>query len=138
MASWGVNFICTNKLHPFLIQNEKEEPIPVKCSSFNLNNGISKCKIDENINLIDNEIYNIYYSENIYNISEDIVEIPIGEFKYIDTNIRNKVYYAIEYFNFTNGIIRLHISNVLKMNEKISGEIGPAYDNVAECYIYKF
>lgn len=138
VASWGVNFICTNKLHPFLIPNEKEEPIPVKCSPLDLNNGISKCKIGENIKLIDNEIYNIYYSTNIYNISEDIVEVPIGEFKYIDTYINNKSYYSIEHLNYKDGIIRLRISNILKMNEKISGEIGPAYDNVADCYIYNF
>ena len=138
VASWGVNFICTNKLHPFLIKNEKEEPIIVSCSTLETNNGDSKCKIDENAKLIDNEIYNIYYTTNIYNSSEDIIEEPIGELKYIDTNKNHKLYYSIENFDFKIGLIRLKTSKIIKKNEEIFGEIGPSYDNVAECFTYNF
>ena len=138
MASWGVNFITTNKLHPFLIKNIKEEPIAVRCSSLDIKNGLSRCKIDEDIKLIDNEVYNIYYSNNIYNISEDIIEEPIGELNYINTNNDNKLYYTVENFDLKNGIIQLTTSNIIKLKEEIVGEISPAYDNVAECYKYNF
>ena len=121
-----------------MMKNIREEPIIVKCSLLESNIRISKCKIDENTKLIDNEMYNIYFSKNIYNISEDIVEDPIGEFRYINTNIFKRLFYEIKYFNFTEGKIELKISEILKKNEKIFGFIGPDYDNVAECYKYKF
>ena len=125
VISWGVNFICTNKLEPFLMKNEKEEPIVVFCNYSEKEIGLSQCQIDENINLIDNEIYNIYYSTNIYNISEGVVEEPIGEFKYIDSNSLNPLYYEVNYFNFKEGIIRLKTSNIVKKNEIIKGLVGP-------------
>ena len=138
IASWGVNFICTNQLHPFLIKNYKEEPIVVKCSALESDNEISKCKIDENSKLMDNEIYKIYYTTNIHNISENIIEESIGEIKYIDTNENNKLYYNIENFDFKKGLIQLKTSNIVKKSESIIGEVGPSYDNVAECFIYTF
>ena len=138
VISWGVNFICTNKIHPFLMKNDKEEPIIASCILSDHEEGVSECVIDDYFNLIDNEIYNVYYSKNIYNISEDIIEEPIGEFKYVDTNLLDELYYEITLFDFTNGIIKLNTSNVVKKGEKIMGLVGPAYDNVAECYLYKF
>jgi len=138
VTSWGVNFICTNKLHSFLMKNVKEEPIQVKCISSQDNYRISICKLDENINLIDNEVYNIYYSSNIYNITNHIVEIPIGEFKYVNTNLFNQLYYKLTYFDFKKGIIMLTTSNSIRLNKKIIGYIGPAYDSVAKCYQYKY
>ena len=138
VVSWGVNFICTNKLHPFLIKNEKEEPIIAVCSLSDTDENTSECEIDDEHNLIDNEIYNIYYSKNIYNISEDIVEEPIGEFKYVDTNLLDELYYEINSFDFKNGRIKLNTSNIVKKGEKIMGKVGPTYDNVAECFIYNF
>ena len=138
VVSWGVNFICTNNLHPFLMRNEKEEPIIATCTQSNMDEEKSECEIDEDYNLIDNEIYNIYYSKNIYNLSEDIVEKPIGEFKYVDTNLLDEYYYDINHFDFKNGIIKLNISNIVKKGETINGLVGPTYDNVAECYIYDF
>ena len=138
VVSWGVNFICTNNLHPFLMRNEKEEPIIATCTQSNMDEEKSECEIDEDHNLIDNEIYNIYYSKNIYNLSEDIVEKPIGEFKYVDTNLLDEYYYDINHFDFKNGIIKLNISNIVKKGETINGLVGPTYDNVAECYIYDF
>lgn len=136
--SWGVNYITTNSIHPFIAKNDKEDPILVRCYSsvdveFN-----SECEIDESVKLIDNEIYNIYYSDNIYNISEDINEEPIGEFKYIDTNILKELYYEINDFNYDKGIIKLRMSNKIKRYKTIRGVIGPAYDNVAECYQLDF
>ena len=136
--SWGVNYITTNSIHPFIAKNDKEDPILVRCYSsvdveFN-----SECEIDESVKLIDNEIYNIYYSDNIYNISEDINEEPIGEFKYIDTNILKELYYEISDFNYDKGIIKLRMSNKIKRNKKIRGVIGPTYDNVAVCYQLNF
>ena len=138
IQSLGVNYISTNKLDPFLIQNEKENPIIVRCSPSVEDVFNSECEIDENIRLIDNEIYNIYYSDNIYNISEDINELPIGEFKYVDTNILDELYYSVVYFNFDEGIIQLNTSKKIKKNEIIEGIVGPAYDNVAELYQYNF
>ena len=138
VVSWGVNFICTNKLHPFLIKNEKEEPIIAVCSLSDTDENTSECEIDDEHNLIDNEIYNIYYSKNIYNISEDIVEEPIGEFKYVDTNLLDELYYEINSFDFKNGRIKLNTSNIVKKGEMIMGKVGPTYDNVAECFIYNF
>ena len=138
VISWGVNYICTNKLHPFLMKNEKEEPIIVTCALSDTDEDTSECEIDEDYDLIDNEMYSIYYSKNIYNLSEDIVETPIGEFKYVDTNLLDELYYEIVHFDFKNGVIKLNTSNVVKKGESISGKVGPAYDNVAECYIFDF
>ena len=138
LQSWGVNYIKTNNLHPFLMKNDREEPIIARCSPSVEDEHHSECEIDDDIILKDNEIYNIYYSENIYNISEDINEYPIGEFEYIDTNILEELYYNISYFNFDEGIILLNTSNRVKKGEKIVGVVGPDYDNVAECYQYSF
>ena len=44
----------------------------------------------------------------------------------------------IIYFDFKKGIIRLIISKILKTNEKISGYLGPAFDNIAEWYQDKY
>ena len=120
------------------MRNEKEEPIKIKCIPSKIKEKISICEIDKNINLIDNQIYSIYFSENIYNISDNIVDKPIGEFKYVNTNKLNQLYYDIKYFNFKEGIIRLTTSNKVTLNDKIIGYIGPAYDNVAKCYQYKY
>ena len=138
VTSWGVNFICTNKLHPFLMKNEKEEPILATCTQSDTEEDISECEIDDDYNLIDNEYYSIYYSKNIYNLSEDIEETPIGEFKYVDTDLLDELYYEISSFDFKNGIIKLNTSNIVKKGEKIMGAVGPTYDNVAKCYIYDF
>ena len=63
---------------------------------------------------------------------------PIGEFKYVDTNLLDELYYEIKQFDFSNGIIILNTSNVVKKGEKIKGRVGPTYDNVAECFIFNF
>ena len=138
LVSWGVSFINTNKLHPFLMKNEKEEPIIANCTLSENDEETSDCEISENYNLIDNEEYNIYYSNNIYNLSEDIVETPIGKFKYVDTNVLDEFYYEIKQFDFKNDIIILNTSNVVKKGKKIKGRVGPTYDNVAECFVYNF
>ena len=138
IVSYGVNFITTNYLHPFMIKNDKEDPIIVRCLPSDNNEDMSRCEIKDKIKLIDNQIYNVYYSDNIYNISEDINNDPIGEFKYIDTNKNKKLYYNIIMIDFTKGIIKIKTSNIVKEEEKIMGVIGPNYDNVAECYKYDF
>ena len=135
ILKWGVNYITTQYLHPFMISNEKEDPIKIKCTS-SFSSMFSECKLD--FDLIDNEIYNIYYSENIYNLSEDINEIPIGKFKYLNTNFNNKLFYSIKYINFSKGILQLYTSNKIKKKTKLKGVIGPKYDNVAKCYQYNF
>ena len=61
-----------------------EVPVPVRCVPVDIDH--SECEIDDDVMLKDNEWYNIYYSENIYNISMDINEESLGEFQYI--NIR--------------------------------------------------
>ena len=138
VVSWGVSFVTTNKLHPFMLKNEKEEPIIASCTISDTDEETSECEIDEDYNLIDNEKYNIYYSNNIYNLSEDIVEAPIGEFKYVDTNVLDEFYYEIKQFDFKNGIIILNTSNIVKRGKHITGRVGPTYDNVAECFVYNF
>ena len=76
LQSYGVSYIMTKNLPPFVIENDKEEPIIVRCSP--LDEDESECEIDDYLLLKDNEYYNIYSSENIYNISEDINDEPIG------------------------------------------------------------
>ena len=137
LFSWGVNYIMTQKLHPFQLYNEKEEPIQLKCNPFNLRN-ISECEIDNNINLIDNEVYNIYYSKNIYRPFDSINENPIGEFKYINTNFEDILFYDIISFEFKKNIILLKTSNKVKKGRIIKGIVGPSYDNVAKCYQFNF
>ena len=136
VLEWGVNFICTNKLESFLIKNEREEPIIANCTNSKINKKIVICELDNNTRLMDNEKYNIYYSKNIYNLSQDIVEEPIGHFKYINSNSNNLQYYDINYFDFQKGIIEFKVSKVI--NRKVTGLVGPAYDNVAKCYILNF
>ena len=136
VLEWGVNYICTNKLESFLIKNEKEEPIIVNCTNSQILKNLVICEINNNSTLIDNERYSIYYSKNIYNPIQDIVEQPIGEFKYINSNSNNIFYYDINYFDFDKGIIEFKISEII--NRKITGLVGPAYDNVANCYILDF
>ena len=138
IQSWGVNFITTNYLHPFLIKNDKEDPIIVRCEPSPEDEHESICEINDEVKLKDNEVYNVYYSDNIYNISEDINDDPIGEFIYIDTNILDELYYNIIYFNYDKGIIHLNTSSKIKKGKEINGIIGPAYDDVAECYQYNF
>ena len=137
LFSWGVNFITTQYLNPFQLKNEKEEPIKIKCNYLFLQN-YSICLIEKDTYLKDNEIYNIYYSDNIYNLYEDININPIGEFKYINTNINHKLYYTCEYINFEEGIIKVIISNVLEKGKIIKGIIGPDFDNVAHYYLFNF
>ena len=136
LLSWGVDYLKTDEFHPFLMENEMEDPIPVRCAP--VDGDHSECEIDDDFMLKDNEWYNIYYSENIYNISMDINEEPLGEFQYIDTNILDELYYIIDKFNFDTGELKLNISNQLKKGESIYGIVGPAYDNVAEYYYHNF
>ena len=115
IVSYGVNFITTNYLHPFMIKNDKEDPIIIRCLPSDKNEDISRCEIKDNIKLIDNQIYNIYYSDNIYNISEDINNNPIGEFKYINTNKFEKLYYNVIMTDFTKGIIKINILMIMNI-----------------------
>ena len=136
MTSSGVDYIKTTNLMPFTIENEKEAPIIVRCTP--VDDDRSECDIEDDVYLKDNEFYNIYYSENIYNVSLDINEEPIGEFQYVDTNILDELYYVIDKFNFNSGLLKLNLSHVLKKGESIYGIIGPEFDNVAEYYQYNF
>ena len=134
--SWGVNYITTKSIPSFLIENDKEEPIIVRCNP--VDDEHSECEIEDDIILKDNEWYNIYYSKNIYNISQDIDEDPIGEFFYIDTNILDELYYKINKFSFERGILSLNLSQELKKGEEICGVVGPDFENVPECYQFNF
>lgn len=136
IQKWGVNYITTNKLHPFCIQNEYEEPILLKCTQFDI---LVECILDKNLNLTDNQVYNIYYSDNIYSLNEDINPKPIGEIRYIEANKLEDYFYNITYFNFTEK--KLHISTNVQMDtgENIKVSVGPkGYDNISECYFYYF
>ena len=57
IVKWGVNYITTQYLHPFMISNEKEDPIKIKCTS-SFSSMFSECKLD--FDLIDNEIYLLF------------------------------------------------------------------------------
>lgn len=137
LLSLGVNYIVTNNIHPFLINNEKEEPFRVKCVNIFLDD-LAECKMGPEIILRDNEFYNIFYSLNIYNKSEDINETAIGEFRFEDTKINDNKYYVIKTFNFKKGLIQLITSHKVQSGTEIRGVIGPNHDNVAECYKYNF
>ena len=136
LFSWGVNYIESDSLPPFVAENELEDPIVIYC--FPVDNYQSECDIEDDIILRDNEWYNIYYSGNIYNISEDLIEEPIGEFQYIDTNLLDELYYKINKVDISKGKISLNLSEILKEGEEISGIIGPDYDKVSEVYQYEF
>ena len=136
IESWGVNYITTKSLASFLIENDKEEPIIVRCVP--VDDEHSECEIEDDFLLRDNEWYNIYYSENIYNLSQDIDTNPIGDFQYVDTNILDELYYKVNKFSFDRGIINLNLSKLLKKGEEIYGIVGPDYNNVPECYKFNF
>ena len=136
LQSWGVNYMMSRNLPPFVIENEKEEPILVRCSG--LDEEKSECDIDDYLFLKDNEEYSIYYSENIYNLEQDIDEEPIGEFTYINTNILDELYYYVHYLNFERNTITLILSEPLPKDEKIEGTIGPDNDDLEDCYLFNF
>ena len=135
LQSMGVNLITTNKLHPFLIKNDYEIPIMMRCTQFDI---LADCRLGPEVKLIDNEIYNIYYSENIYNIYEDIVDLPIGEFKYLDTKKLDDLYYTVPIFDFENSYIKINSSIKVDRGQQLKGKVGPAHENVEDCYLYDF
>jgi glycerophosphoryl diester phosphodiesterase len=135
LQSLGVNFITTNKLPPFLIKNEYEIPIFLKCTQFDV---LADCRLGPEVKLIDNEIYNIYYSGNIYKLYENISDTPIGEFKYLDTIKLDDRYYTVKIFDFEKAYLKLNSSVRVDKGENITGKVGPAHENVADCYLYDF
>jgi len=137
IQKWGVNYITTNKIHPFLIQNEKEIPILLKCTQFDV---LADCRLGPEVKLIDNEIYSIYYSENIYNLYEDINDKPIGEFKYLDTKKLDDLFYTVKKFDFDEGYLRLNSSIKIKKGKFLRGFVGPEgyVHHAPECYQYRF
>ena len=136
LQSWGVNYIMSKNLPPFVIENQKEDPFLARCSQ--VDEDIAECDIEDYLFLIDNEKYSIYYSENIYNKSQDINKDAIGEFQYINTNILDELYYYVHYFNFERNVITLILSDSLAKGEKINGLIGPNNDEVEDCYLFNF
>ena len=131
LQSWG-----SKNLPPFIIENKKEEPFIARC--YPVNDDSSECDIEDYLFLRDNEVYNIYYSENIYNKSEDIEKEPIGHFTYVNTNILDELYYYVHYLSFEGNVLTLILSEKLKKGEKIKGLIGPNNDEVEDCYLYNF
>ena len=136
LQSWGVNYIMSKNLPPFIIENKKEEPFIARC--YPVNDDSSECDIEDYLFLRDNEMYNIYYSENIYNKSEDIEKEPIGHFTYVNTNILDELYYYVHYLSFEGNVLTLILSEKLKKGEKIKGLIGPNNDEIEDCYLYNF
>lgn len=92
------------------------------------------------VKLIDNEIYNIYYSENIYDIYKNINDQPIGEFKYLDTKLYDDLYYTVMKFDFQNGYILLNCSIRIKKGKQLRGKVGPTnyLNKASDCYQYNF
>ena len=137
LTSNGVNYIGTDTLEPFLINNDKDFPMSVECVPIFLDD-LSECKMSNEHILRDNEFYNIHYSSNIYKKSMDINETAIGEFRYEDTKINDMKYYVVKNINFEKGIINLITSDKIPEGKKIRGKIGPNFDNVADIYIFDF
>ena len=137
LVSHGVNYISTKSLEPFLIHNDKDFPMRVQCVPIFMDD-LSDCKMYDEHVLRDNEFYNIYYSNNIYNKSMDINETANGEFRSEDTKINDMRYYVIKTLNFEKGIIILITSDKIPEGKIVKGIIGPNYDNVAECYLFDF
>ena len=135
LLSLGVNLITTTKLHPFQIPNEYEIPLFLKCTQFDI---LADCRFGPEVKLIDNVVYNIFYSENIYNLYENIVEKPIGEFKYLDTKKLDDLYYTVRIFDFPAGYLKLNSSVKVERGHQIKGKIGPTYENVSDAYLYPF
>ena len=135
LQSLGVNFLTTNELHPFLITNKYESPILLKCTQFDV---LVDCRLGPEVKLIDNQVYNIYYTENIYDLNENINNNPIGEFTYLDTKKLDDLYYSLKKFDFTNSYLRLNSSIKVDKGTQMRGKIGPVYENVADCYLYDF
>ena len=123
LQSLGVNYITTNKIHPFLIENEREFPLLYKCTQFDL---LSVClMVDGFPKMVDRETYSVYYSDNIYNISEDINETPIGEINYLETNHLEHYYYSVKEYDFDKGILKLNLTIVIETYEQLRGKLGP-------------
>ena len=137
LTSNGVNYIGTDTLEPFLINNDKDFPMSVECVPIFLDD-LSECKMSNEHILRDNEFYNIHYSSNIYKKSMDINETAIGEFRYEDTKINDMKYYVVKNINIEKGIINLITSDKIAIGKKIKGKIGPNFDNVADIYIFDF
>ena len=133
----GINYIGTKYLEPFLIYNEKEYPMSVKCVSIFMDD-LSECKMNDEHVLRDNEFYNIHYSFNIYNRSLDINETAIGEFRYEDTRINDMRYYTLRKMNFEKGLIELITSDKIPRGQIVKGKIGPDHDDVADCFVFDF
>ena len=137
VQNWGVKYITTDKLHPFLIHNDKDIPIPIKCTQFDI---LADCRLPPEVKLIDNEVYNIYYTKNIYEMNKDIDDTPIGEFKYLDTKKLDDIFYTVMDFDFNNSYLRLNSSVKVRKPRQLHGFVGPAgYESIApRCYQYEF
>ena len=122
LQSYGVNYISTNTIHPFFIKNEKEDPILLKCIQFDV---LADCRLGPEVKLLDNVVYNIYYSKNIYKKSEDLVDEPIGEFKYLDTIELDDIYYTVKKLDLEKGIIKLKCTTEIDKGKIMKGKIGP-------------
>ena len=75
--------------------------------------------------MVDREKYSVYYSDNIYNISEDINETPIGEIIYLETNHLEHYYYSVKEYDFDKGILKLNLTIVIETYEQLRGKLGP-------------
>jgi hypothetical protein len=136
LQSIGVNYITTNKIHPFLIENEREFPLLYKCTQFDL---LSVCQmVDGFPKMVDREKYSVYYSDNIYNISEDINETPIGEIIYLETNHLEHYYYSVKEYDFDKGILKLNLTIVIETYEQLTGKLGPEGYVFSAKDIYQF
>ena len=120
----GVNYLTTKNLPTFLIKNEYDVPIRVKCLNIFLDD-LAECKMGKEIRLRDNEKYNIHYSLNIYNKSEEINETAIGEFRYEDTKINDNKYYIIKLFDFKRGVIQLITLDKVEKGKYLYGLSAP-------------
>ena len=135
IQNWGVNYIATNRIHPFLINNEYEVPILLNCTQFDI---LVNCRLGPEVKLIDNEIYSIYYSKSIHEINKNIVDNPIGEFKYLDTKKLDDIFYTIPEFDFNNKYLKFNSSVKIPKDKKIIGFVGPEGYNAPEIYQYQF
>jgi hypothetical protein len=107
----------------------------LNCTQFDI---LADCRLGPEVKLIDNEIYSIYYSKSIHEINKNIVDKPIGEFKYLDTKKLDDIFYTIPEFDFNNKYLKFNSSVKIPKNKQIIGFVGPEGYNAPEIYQYKF
>ena len=77
LTSYGVNYIGTKTLEPFLVNNDKDFPLRVKCAPIFLDD-LSECKMNDEHILRDNDFI-IFIIQQIFIRNQWILmNLPLG------------------------------------------------------------